>query len=113
VARNEIRGGSEHLVLTAVPRLKDTDLNVSRASGVSVKKEIEQQTGRSMSIGYICTTLDRLEKRGLLKSEVSDRDGRRPKRFYSLTKPGQEALIEAKQASESMWNGLDLSLSAY
>jgi DNA-binding PadR family transcriptional regulator len=110
MAQNAVLGGREYLVLAAVPRLRDTDLDVSLASGVAVQKEIERQTGRLISIGSVCTTLDRLEKKKLLTSDVSDRDGRRPKRFYSLSEPGHKTLVEAKRASDAMWKGLDRML---
>jgi len=104
VNRNDIVGGTEHLVLAAVPRLQKK--GVSTASGTAVQKEVKEQAKRELSIGAICTTLERLEKRGLLESEISDRDGRRPKRFYSLTEPGLQALVEARSAFDGLWKGL-------
>jgi PadR family transcriptional regulator PadR len=107
--RSIILGDTDHMVSAAVAQLKDSDSALSYASGLTVVKEIESRTGRQFSIGTICATLDRLEKRGFLTSEVSDRDGRRPKRFYYLTGEGQKALLEARHAVDSIWKGLKLS----
>ena len=63
-----------------------------------------------MSMGAVCTTLERLEKRGLLESEISDREGRRAKRFYIVTDSGQDMLVETKQALEAIWKGLKLQV---
>ena len=108
--RNDVLGGFEHLVLAATARLNDSASGVSHASGLSVRNEIDVRTGRNVSVGAVCTTLDRLEKKGLLESEISDRDGRRPKRYYSLTPPGLNALVEFRQAVDGIWRGLKVDL---
>ena len=108
MAKNEILGSFEHLVLAATARLKDKKSGVSHASGNGVTDEIGAITGRHISVGAVCTTLDRLENKGFLSSEVSDRESRRPRRFYALTKEGQEALIQAREVVDSIWEGLDL-----
>jgi PadR family transcriptional regulator PadR len=99
---NDILGGSAHLVMAAVVRLKD------HAAGDAVRKEIETTTKQPVSIGTVWATLNRLEKAGHLASDVSDRDGRRPKRFYHLTESGQDALVQARQAVDSIWKGMSI-----
>jgi PadR family transcriptional regulator PadR len=99
---NDILGGSAHLVMAAIVRLKD------HAAGDAVRKEIATTTKHPVSIGTVCATLNRLEKAGHLTSDVSDRDGRRPKRFYHLTETGQDALVEARKAVDSIWKGLSV-----
>ncbi len=54
-------GEFEYLLLTAAMRLGD------EAYGAAIRQEIEVTTGRVCSIGGLYTTLDRLEKKGLLK----------------------------------------------
>ena len=51
-------GAFEQLILFSVLQLEDG------AYGVSIRENIEERTGRTVSIGAICTTLGRLEERG-------------------------------------------------
>jgi len=102
-------GSSEHIILAAAARLSAGEgEKVSRACGTAVVQEIEDATGKRMSIGTVCTCLDRLEKRGFLASKVSDHEGRRPKRYYSLTDAGEKKLVELHDAIEAIWKGLKL-----
>ncbi len=67
----------------------------SDAYGVSVRKLILERTGREVSSGAIYTTLERLEKRRLVKSTFGEptpaRGGRR-KKFFALEPAGAIAL---------------------
>jgi PadR family transcriptional regulator PadR len=108
--KRDVLGGFEHLVLASAARLKDGPFGVSRASGLAVRNEIDAKTGRNVSVGAVSNTLDRLERKGYLTSEISDRDGRRPKRYYSLTGTGAAALVEARKVIESIWQGLEVGL---
>jgi PadR family transcriptional regulator PadR len=95
-------GTFEQIILLAVLRL-DED-----AYGRSVLREAEDGFGRSRSVaaGAVYATLDRLEKKGLLRSRLAEgtpaRDGRK-RRFYRITARGSAALNEAKSALESAW----------
>ena len=59
-------GGFELLVLLALIRLGDD------AYGVPISNEIEASSGRSVSIGSIYITLDRLERKGLVSSTLGE-----------------------------------------
>jgi PadR family transcriptional regulator PadR len=107
MAKQSILAGFEHLVLGVVAPLKDNETGHSLASGVAVRKEIIAKTGRSVSIGAVYTALVRLEKKRFLTSEVSDRVGNRPMRFYLLTGDGKKALLESRQAINAIWEGLE------
>jgi len=82
-------GEFEELVLLTIGSLKD------EAYGVSIKLEIETRAGRIPSIGALHSALNRLEKKGFIKSTESGatqvRGGRR-KRFYTITAFGRQAL---------------------
>ena len=54
--RGELLGSLEHIVLIALVRLG------ANAYGVTVRREIEQRTGRDLSIGAVYATLERLAK---------------------------------------------------
>ena len=74
-------GDFEQLILLGVLRLGD------EAYGVAIRQEIHRRSGRDVSINAVYTTLDRLERKGLLESWVGDptpeRGGRR-KKFYAF-----------------------------
>ena len=96
-------GEFEQMVLLAVLQAGD------EAYGVTVHEELERRTKRKVARGAIYMTLDRLEKKGLLKSwttaPTSERGGR-AKRCYAVTKPALEALRESRRALASLWQGL-------
>ena len=79
----------------------------SDAYSFRVAEEFENQTGRSVSIGAVHSTLNRLEGKGFLRSEMSApsnvRGGRR-KRIYRITALGQRALTASRQLRQSLWN---------
>jgi DNA-binding PadR family transcriptional regulator len=81
-------GEFEYLLLTAAARLGDD------AYGAAIREEIEEATGRRCSIGALYTTLDRLEKKGLLKTwmgEATPQRGGRAKRMVRVTTKGVQA----------------------
>ena len=96
-------GEFEQMVLLAVLQVRD------EAYGVTVHEELERRTNRKVARGAIYMTLDRLEKKGLLKSwttaPTTERGGR-AKRCYTVTKPALEALRASRRALASLWQGL-------
>jgi DNA-binding PadR family transcriptional regulator len=64
------------------------------AYGAAIREAIEAATGRRCSIGALYTTLDRLEKKGLLKTwmgEATSQRGGRAKRMVRVTAKGVQA----------------------
>jgi PadR family transcriptional regulator, regulatory protein PadR len=103
--KGEYLGEFEQIVLLAVLRHNDN------AYGVNVWREIEERTGRSVLVGAIYTTLDRLEEKGYVSSYVgapSAERGGRAKRFYKIEKSGLVALNQSARILKSMWAGLSL-----
>ena|SRR6201988_2461088 len=101
-------GEFEHVVILALLRLAD------RAYGVTVRQEIEARTGREVSIGAIYATLDRLEAKGYVKSQLGEptpERGGRSKRFFHVTAKGIAAVNRTHRAIQSMTQGLGLSRS--
>ncbi len=100
---NEFLGSFEQLVLLAVVRLRDD------AYGMTVRRELEERTVRSVSLGAVYATLDRLEKKGFVKSAERPggvvRNGR-AKRFFRIESQGMAALERSLQAIEAMSHGL-------
>ena len=95
-------GAFEQLILFSVLKLK------RGAYGVSIRENIEERTGRTVSIGAIYTTLGRLEERGLVRSRTEKPQGRtgRPRKYYALTPEGARELRESFASIQSMAGGL-------
>jgi DNA-binding PadR family transcriptional regulator len=85
--------GFEELVLLATASLRDD------AYGVAVQQRLQEETGSRVTIGAVYAVLDRLERKGLVRSAWGDatpqRGGRR-KRMFRVTAPGLAALREMR-----------------
>ena len=98
-------GEFEHIVVLALLRLSD------RAYGVTVRQEIEARISREVSIGAVYATLDRLEAKGYVRSQIGEptpERGGRSKRFFRVTAKGVAAVNRTHRALESMTEGLGL-----
>ena len=98
-------GEFEQLVLLAVFRLKDD------AYGMRVRQEIETRISRPTSIGAVYATLDRLESKGLVRSEVGESTperGGRPKKVFAITAVGAESLRRSLDSLSKMRQGLKM-----
>lgn len=103
--RPDSLGSHEQLVLLALARLP------RNAYGVTIRHEIHERSGKDVSLGAIYPTLDRLQKKGFVRSYLSEPRGERggrSRRLYELTPAGAAALISARQQLSSMWLGLRL-----
>ncbi len=94
-------GEFEELVLLTIGVLYD------EAYGVAIKKEMEEQLDRTVSIGAVHASVNRLEEKGFLSSRFGDptkeRGGKR-KKFYRVTTEGQLALQEARNMRQKLWD---------
>jgi PadR family transcriptional regulator, regulatory protein PadR len=103
MGKGEFLGEFEQIVLLAVMRLEDD------AYGMTVRREIEDRTGRDVSIGAVYATLDRLEQKGLVRSKVgapTQERGGRAKRCFVVTAAGVAAVEGTQQALKRMTAGL-------
>jgi DNA-binding PadR family transcriptional regulator len=103
MARGDLLGSLEHLVLLAVARLG------AEAYGVTVRLEIERRTGRNLSIGAIYATLERLHAKGYVSSSVGEptaERGGRAKRHFRIEADGRRALAASQDAIRKMTAGL-------
>jgi DNA-binding PadR family transcriptional regulator len=74
----------EHIVMAAVASIEEP-------YGLTIHAKVEKFTGSPLRFGPMYSALNRLENRGYLTSVTEVRDGR-PKRIYSITDAGQQAL---------------------
>jgi len=96
-------GEFEQIVLLAVLRLGEG------AYGVPIRREIETRTGRSLTVGALYRTFDRLEAKGYVRSwfsEPTPERGGRSKRYFKVEPAGTRALQESRNALNAMWEGL-------
>jgi PadR family transcriptional regulator PadR len=101
-------GEFELMLLLAVVRLGDD------AYGVTLRRAIEEQTGRNVSAGAVYTTLGRLETRGLVSSRegetTPERTGMR-RRYYEVRPEGARQVQRSMRHVEAMARGLTPLLS--
>jgi PadR family transcriptional regulator, regulatory protein PadR len=95
-------GTFEEQVMLAVIR-KGED-----AYAMSVRRELEEVTGRSIAIGSVYVTLDRLEAKGLIASGRMQRHDSISRRLFVVTSPGARALADTRAMRERLWNGVEL-----
>ena len=103
MARGELLGPLELIVLLALVRLKDN------AYGMTVRREIEERTGRDISIGAVYATLERLEGKGYLRSftgEPTAERGGRAKRLFRIEAEGERALNASQEVIRKMTAGM-------
>ena len=97
-------GEFEQMILLAVLQRKED------AYGVTIHDELARHTKRPVARGAVYMTLDRLEKKGFLKSTLSEptaERGGRAKRCYRLTRQAVDALKASRRTLLSLWNGLE------
>ena len=95
-------GTFEEQILLAVLRTGDS------AYGMTVRREIEDVTGREISVGATYATLDRLEAKKLVSSRRATVDSV-SRRLFAVTVAGTRALVESRSMRERLWKGVALS----
>ncbi len=100
----ETLGELEHQTLLAAIRLGD------EAYTAPIVSELEERTGRETTLAAVYIVLRRLEKKGLVASEVRDTEGSRDRRYFQVTEAGRERLRAARGAYERLWDGLDAQM---
>lgn len=81
-------------------------LGEDEAYAFRISKSFETRTGRSVSIGAVHSTLDRLETKGFLKSvlkNATSERGDRRKRIFSITALGKRVLKESMEFKLDLW----------
>ena len=96
-------GNFELIVMLALIRLGEN------AYGVPIAHEIEAKGGREVSLAGIYATLDRLETKGLVSSELGEptrERGGRAKRYFQVTTRGLHEVRQTQQALKRLWQDL-------
>jgi PadR family transcriptional regulator PadR len=83
--------------------------------GAAVRRDIQERTTRELPVSVVYVTLQRLEKKGLVRSYLGDptpeRGGRR-RRHYLLDTPGEQALGRSFRTIRALTEGLEPQLAA-
>jgi DNA-binding PadR family transcriptional regulator len=105
--KGKFLGEFEQMIIAAVLRLGDD------AYGIPIIETIESLTGREVRSGALSVTLDRMERKGLVRSQLGDPNegrGGRPRRYVEVTEAGRAAAAESREAMLALWTGLDEAL---
>jgi PadR family transcriptional regulator PadR len=97
---------TDEIMLLAVWRLKDN------AYGVTIAEMLSETSEKKWVLGAVYVPLERLEKKGYVRSYLgksTNKRGGRSKRLYKLTKDGLSALIQTKVQEQSIWANLTIS----
>lgn len=103
-AVTELRRGAFELALLAF-------LQREANFGGAIIDGLEEATNGGFTIteGALYPALGRLEKKGILVAGFrKDVEGRKPRKYYSLTDEGEARLIELKNAWKPLVNGIEL-----
>jgi len=101
-------GEFEELLLLAIYALGDDTY------GVPVQQYVERATRRNVSMGAVYAALDRLERKGFVRSLTGEatavRGGKR-KRHFSITSEGRQVLRDVRAVREHLWRTIEESRS--
>jgi len=104
MAKSDSAGQFEQLVLAAILSLR------KNAYGVTIHARVEELARpKTVSLGAVYVTLDRLEDKGFISSWLSDptkERGGRAKRCYRLEALGERALQESAATAQRVWESI-------
>jgi len=93
----------EEILLLTIWRL------VNNAYGVTIREHVSEVSKKYWSIGAIYDILDRLARKGLVATTISDpiaERGGKSRRYYTLTKDGHDSLEHVKKIQSTLWDNL-------
>jgi PadR family transcriptional regulator, regulatory protein PadR len=108
MAKGDNLGEFEQLILSGLMILGEN------AYGMTIHEKVEElvERKRTVSLGSVYTTLDRLEQKGYVRSWFSDptpERGGRSKRYFEITGVGEKALKKSLKVASNMVQGLGLA----
>lgn len=103
MGKGEHLGEFEQVVLLAIARLGDG------AHGAAIHAEIEETTGRDVSLATVYVTVSRLAEKGYLETSAglaSPERGGRARKVAALTAEGRAQLRAVRLTMEQLWKGV-------
>jgi PadR family transcriptional regulator, regulatory protein PadR len=104
--KKDYLGQFEEIVLLAILKLGPS------AYGTRIRQTVEEALEKSVSIGAVYTTLDRLEEKGFATSwqgEATPERGGRAKRYFEVSGAGEKALKDTDFARRKLSKRLALA----
>ena len=104
MARRDYLGNFELMVMLALLRLRG-----EAAYGVPILREIEEITGREVALGSVYATLERLEKKALVASELGEptaERGGRAKKYFQVTTQGLREVRATQRMLKTLWKNV-------
>jgi PadR family transcriptional regulator, regulatory protein PadR len=101
--KRDYLGTFELIVISSLIRVGD------EAYGVSISQEIKKMCGREVALASIYVTLDRLERKGLVTSELGEptaERGGRAKKYFRITAKGIREVQSTQRALSKLWKGI-------
>ncbi len=104
--QDSLLGTFEQLVLASIVQVG------ADAYPPPVLARVALSTGRAVNRGSFYVSLDRLERKGLLRSRPDAGEGRggRPRRYLEVTPEGFAALRHARESLLASWVGIEAAL---
>ena len=100
-----VLGAFEEQVMLGVVR------TAAEAYGMNVRRELEEVTGREVTIGSVFATLDRLESKGLVTSSRAAAHSDVPsRRMFIVTPAGAQSLVLTRTTRDRLWNGVNVRM---
>lgn len=96
-------GAFDLIVMLALIRLGEP------AYGVPISREIEDASGRVVAVATLYAALARLEKKGLIASQLGEptaERGGRAKRYFRVTARGVREVRDTLRMFTSLWQGI-------
>ncbi|MEM0940565.1 MAG: PadR family transcriptional regulator [Bacteroidota bacterium] len=93
-------GEFEELVLLMIVLLKED------AYGLAIRHAIKEHANRKVTIGAVHGTVNRLEKKGFIESQLgggSELRGGRRKRLFTITNSGKSILEKSRDEKMALW----------
>ena len=101
--KREYLGNFELMVMLALLRLG------KNAYGVPISREIEERIGREVALASVYATLERLESKGFVCSELGEpthERGGRAKKYFHVTTKGLREVRQTRRALTKLWTRL-------
>lgn len=102
-------GELEELILLLIVMLEEEG-----AYGLAIRRALKEHASRTVTIGAVHGTVNRLETKGFIKSHLggaTDERGGRRKRLLTITTSGKRALQQSRDVKVNLWQQIpELSL---
>jgi len=95
----------EEILLLTIWKLRDN------AYGISIREQVEKDTGVSWLSGAIYAPLNRMKKHGYIAAKPAkgqSESGGRPRVYYILTPRGRKELCAIQSMTRDLWAGVPL-----